>query len=49
MTCAIYCRLSREDAEKIRESESIQNQKAMLADYAARQGWEVGAVYCDED
>lgn len=49
MTCAIYCRLSREDAEKIRESESIQNQKAMLADYAASQGWEVGAVYCDED
>ena len=27
MTCAIYCRLSREDAEKIRESESIQNQE----------------------
>ena len=49
MTCAIYCRLSREDAEKIRESESIQNQKAMLAAYAASQGWEVGAVYCDED
>ena len=27
MTCAIYCRLSREDAEKIRESESIQNRE----------------------
>ncbi|WP_308752590.1 recombinase family protein [uncultured Anaerotruncus sp.] len=49
MTCAIYCRLSREDAEKVQESESIQNQKAMLAAYAASQGWEVGAVYCDED
>lgn len=49
MKCAVYCRLSREDAEGTRESESIQNQRALLLEYAARQGWEVHAVYCDED
>lgn len=33
---ALYCRLSKEDQDKdyIQESESIQNQKRMLADYA---------------
>ena len=50
MTCAIYCRLSREDEEKRSlESESIQNQKAMLEEYAREQGWEVYDIYCDED
>lgn len=49
MKCAIYCRLSREDGEKTLESESIQNQRAMLEDYAAQQGWAVWDVYCDED
>ena len=49
MKCAIYCRLSREDGEKTLESESIQNQRAMLEDYAVQQGWAVWDVYCDED
>ena len=50
MICAIYCRLSREDEEKSGwESESIQNQKAMLEEYAREQGWEIYDVYCDED
>ena len=30
MKAAIYCRLSKEDEDKIGESESIQNQKSML-------------------
>lgn len=47
---ALYCRLSREDAEKHGDaSESIQNQKAMLVDYAGNKGWEIHGVYCDED
>ena len=47
---AIYCRLSEEDKEKSGpESESIQNQKMMLQQYAAEQGWRVFQVYCDED
>ncbi|WP_343252542.1 recombinase family protein [Ligaoa zhengdingensis] len=49
MTCAIYCRLSKEDEGKASESESIQNQKSMLMDYATRQGWVVYRIYCDED
>lgn len=49
-TAAIYCRLSVEDREKDGpESESIQNQKALLEAYAARMGWRVAAVYADED
>ena len=37
MRAAIYCRLSKEDEalpDGPRESESIQNQRAMLLDYA---------------
>ena len=50
MTCAIYCRLSREDEEKRQwESESIQNQRAMLEEYARERGWQVYDVHCDED
>jgi site-specific DNA recombinase len=50
MKAAIYCRLSREDAEKQgEESESIQNQKSLLLRYAAEHGWTVYEVYCDED
>ena len=50
MRCAIYVRLSKEDSEKERgESESIQNQKALLLRYAAEQGWELFQIYCDED
>ena len=47
---AIYCRLSVEDAEKgNEESESIQNQKSLLQEYAARHGWGVYRIYADED
>ncbi|MDF2839044.1 MAG: resolvase, partial [Evtepia sp.] len=49
MRCAIYCRLSREDEEKLSESESIQNQKSMLVQYAVEQKWDIYHIYCDED
>lgn len=49
MRCAIYCRLSREDEDKLGESESIQNQKALLESYAKEQQWDIVALYCDED
>ena len=50
MTCAIYCRLSKEDlGSGERESESIQNQKSMLVNHAVREGWEIFAIYSDED
>ncbi len=49
-TVAIYCRLSVEDRDKERaQSESIQNQRALLLDYALRQGWTVQGIYADED
>ena len=48
--CAIYARLSREDEDKHQpESESIQNQKALLISYAAQRGWDIYRIYCDED
>mgnify|MGYP000902036705 CR=1 FL=1 len=49
---AIYCRLSDEDrnkANKNEESESIQNQKKLLLEYAAENKWDVYRIYCDED
>lgn len=52
MKVAIYCRLSREDTYKLHEndeSESIQNQKSMLINYAIEQGWDIYNIYCDED
>ncbi len=52
MKAAIYCRLSEEDRNKqanTDDSESIQNQKAMLKAYADTQGWEVFDVYSDDD
>lgn len=52
MKVAIYCRLSEEDRNKQFEtddSNSIQNQKAMLLQYAAEQGWEVYNIYSDDD
>ena len=49
-TAAIYCRLSVEDREKgTAESESIQNQKALLLAYAEKRGWAVYDIYADED
>ena len=49
MKAAIYCRLSKEDEYKIGESESIQNQKSMLVQYALEQGFEIYQIYSDED
>ena len=48
MKAAIYCRLSEEDRNKLSpedDSGSIQNQKAMLLQNAAAQGWEVFQIY----
>lgn len=50
MKVAIYCRLSEEDRIKTKEdSESIQNQKSMLVNYAGERGWEIYGIYCDEN
>lgn len=50
MKAAIYCRLSEEDRIKTKEdSESIQNQKSMLVNYATEKGWEIFGIYCDEN
>jgi len=49
MRCAIYCRLSREDEKKADESESIQNQRLLLHQYAGHHGWTVCAEYIDDD
>ena len=46
---AIYCRLSKEDDDHSRESESIQNQKSLLIKYAVEKGWDVYSIYSDED
>jgi len=49
---AIYCRLSKEDAEKLHagdDSESIQNQKLMLMEYALQQNFMIYKVYADDD
>jgi len=49
---AIYCRLSKEDLDKANvgdDSESIQNQKLLLLDYATSNGFLVHNVYVDED
>ncbi len=52
MKVAIYCRLSEEDRNKQVETDdsgSIQNQKAMLVQYAREQGWEIYGIYSDDD
>lgn len=52
MKAAIYCRLSEEDRNKQFEtddSNSIQNQKTMLVQYAMEQGWELYNIYSDDD
>ena len=49
MKAAIYCRLSKEDEDKIGESESIQNQKSMLLQYAMEKGFDIYQIYSDED
>ncbi len=52
MKVAIYCRLSEEDRNKQFETDdsgSIQNQKAMLLQYAMEQRWELYSIYSDDD
>lgn len=52
MNAAIYCRLSAEDRRKRSEdddSDSIQNQKAMLTRYANRKGWTIFDIYSDDN
>jgi len=51
MKVAIYCRLSEEDKNKPDEvdSESIQNQKSMLVQYAIDRQWEIYHIYSDDD
>ena len=52
MKAAIYCRLSKEDEdaeERGKESESIQNQKSMLIQYAIENGYDIYNIYSDED
>lgn len=49
---AIYCRLSEEDRNKkdeLDDSLSIQNQKAMLIQYAQKNSWDIYQVYSDDD
>mgnify|MGYP000908409584 CR=1 FL=1 len=49
---AIYCRLSDEDrnkSSKTEDSESIQNQKKLLLEFARENKWEVYRIYCDDD
>ena len=51
LRAVLYCRLSKEDDDAgLRgESESIQNQRALLTAYAAEQGYTVTGEYRDED
>lgn len=52
MKVAIYCRLSEEDKNKQSkndDSESIQNQKSMLIEYAMQRMWEIYDIYSDDD
>ena len=52
MKVAIYCRLSEEDRNKLHEtddSNSIQNQKAMLIQYSISQEWDIFDIYSDDD
>ncbi|MBR1554073.1 MAG: recombinase family protein [Oscillospiraceae bacterium] len=46
----IYCRLSVEDKDKLKcdNSQSIQNQKAMLREYCKERNWEIYDIYCDD-
>ncbi len=52
MKVGIYCRLSEEDRNKHSkedDSMSIQNQKAMLIQYAFEQDWDIYDIYNDDD
>jgi DNA invertase Pin-like site-specific DNA recombinase len=52
LRAAIYCRLSEEDKNKHNDnddSNSIQNQKTMLLQYAISQNWDIYGIYSDDD
>lgn len=52
MKVAIYCRLSDEDRDKLfqnDDSASIQNQKAMLIQFASSNGWIIHDIYSDDN
>lgn len=52
MKAAIYCRLSEEDRNKqnkLDDSQSIQNQKSMLVNFAFEKGWDIYHIYSDDD
>jgi DNA invertase Pin-like site-specific DNA recombinase len=44
---AVYCRLSKDDGDKD-ESQSIATQKALIADFVAKQGWQITETYVDD-
>lgn len=45
---AIYCRISNKYHTNT-ESESIQNQKQILKNYARKKRWMIYDIYCDEN
>lgn len=52
MKVAIYCRISDEDRDKLfqnDDSASIQNQKAMLIQFARSNGWTIHDIYSDDN
>lgn len=49
MVAAIYCPLSKEDEDRRQESESIQNQRSMLIQYAVDHAWDIYDIYTDDD
>ncbi len=52
MKVAIYCRISHEDKNKYNDnddSESIQNQRSLLTNYAVNKGWNIYKIYIDDD
>lgn len=52
LKAAVYCRLSKEDEYKTtkgEESESIQNQKSLLTEYAEKNGWQIYKIFIDDD
>src|SRR5699024_1091231 len=48
ISAALYIRLSREDDDKLLESESITNQKALLMQYAKENNIKVYDIYIDD-
>jgi DNA invertase Pin-like site-specific DNA recombinase len=44
----IYCRLSKDDDIRSRESSSIAHQREMLVDYCNKRGWSIEEIYVDD-